>query len=220
VRLATARLAVALTGRRLFAPLTLFAFALLGVYAYRENGVQGSFAVTAVLAALFSAWLVSATEREVGQGADAILTVAAGGARIAWRSRLALVALFTLAITLASLVWPTATDAFDRTPGIADLGAAALAHAACGALGGCLALLLAPPARTATAFAATLGLVFASLALAGPLGVAAGPGAVADALSDAPDDRLTLALAAACAVTLAQAALLALGARRVARWRG
>lgn len=220
MRIAAARLAIALAGRRLLAPLTFLAFVLLGVYAYRENGVQGSFAVTALLAALFSAWLVSATEREVGDGAEAILTAAAGGAPAAWRGRLVLVAGFTLAITVASLLWPTATGAFDRTPGLGDLGAAALAHAACGVLGGCLALLLAPPARAATAFAATIGVVLSSLALAGPLGPLAGPGAVADALASAPDDHVTGTLVVAAAVTLVQAALLAHGSRRLARRRG
>jgi hypothetical protein len=217
---ARARLAVALAGRRLLAPLTLLVFAVLGVYAYRENGVQASFAVTAVLGALFCAWLVVATEREVAGSPDAILTVAAGGPARAWRGRLALVALFTLAVTVVFLVWPTATGAFDRAPGIADLGLALLAHAACGALGGCLGLLLAPPVRIATAFAATLAVVLASIALAGSLGVAAGPGAVAQALSDAPDDRISLAVIAACAVTLGQAAALALAGRRLQRWRG
>jgi len=217
---ARARLAVVLAGRRLLAPLTLLAFAVIGVYAYRPNGVQASFAVTAVLGAMFCAWLVSATEREVDPSADAILTVAAGGPARAWRGRLALVAIFTLAITLVFLLWPTATDAFDRTPGLGDLTAAALAHAACGALGGCVGLVLAPPARAATAFAATTGLGLISLALAGTLGPVAGPGAVAEALSATPNDHVSLALLGASAVTLAQAAALALTARRLQRWRG
>src|SRR5215212_10101549 len=102
-----ARLGVVLTGRRLLAPLTLLAFAVIGVYAYRPNDVQGSFAVTAVLSAIFCAWLVTATERALAPSADAILTVAAGGPAPAWRGRLALVAMFTLGITVAFLVWPT-----------------------------------------------------------------------------------------------------------------
>jgi len=220
VNYARARLGVVLTGRRLLAPLTLLAFAVIGVYAYRPNDVQGSFAVTAVLSAIFCAWLVTATERALAPSADAILTVAAGGAAQAWRGRLALVAIFTLAVTLVLLVWPTATNAFDRTPGIGDLGAAALAHAACSALGGCLGLAMAPPARAATAFAATIGLVLISVALAGTLGPLAGPGAIATALSDAPNDHLSFAILGTCAVTLSEAAALALAARRVQRWRG
>jgi hypothetical protein len=215
-----ARLAVVLAGRRLLAPLTLLTFAVIGVYAYRPNEVQGSFAVTAVLGAMFCAWLVTATERELASSADAILTVAAGGPARAWRGRLALIAVFTLAVTVVFLVWPTVTDAFDRTPGIGDLGAAALAHAACGAFGGCLGLLLAPPARASTAFAATTGLVLISLALAGTLGPVAGPGAIAEALSATPNDHVSLTVLGTCAVTLVQAAALALAARRLQRWRG
>jgi len=176
--------------------------------------------VTAVLAAMFCAWLVTATEREVPPSADAILTVAAGGPTHAWRGRLLLVAVFTLGIMVVFLAWPTATDAFDRTPGPGDLLDAALAHLACGAIGGALGLVLAPPMRAATALAGTVGLVVASIALVGPLGVFAGPGAVASALSEAPNDQVTLALAEAAAITLAEAALLALTARRLVRWRG
>ena len=76
---ARTRLTVVLAGRRLLAPLTLLAFAVLGVYAYRPNEAHGSFAATAVLGAMFCAWLASANERELAPSADAILTVAAGG---------------------------------------------------------------------------------------------------------------------------------------------
>ena len=215
-----ARLGIVLSGRRLLAPLVLIAFAVIGVYAYRPNDVQGSFAVTAVLAAMFCAWLVTATEREVPPSADAILTVAVGGARRAWRGRLLLVAGFTAAITVVFLAWPTATDAFDRTPGPGDLLDAALAHVACGAIGGALGLLLAPPTRAATALAGTIGLVIASIALAEPLGIFAGPGAIASALAEAPNNQLTTALATSVVITLAETAVVAFAARRLVRWRG
>lgn len=215
-----ARLAVVLSGRRLLAPLTLVLFAVLGVYAYRPNDVQGSFAVTAVLAALFCAWLVTATEREVPASADAMLTVATGGAARAWRGRLLLVALFAVAISVVFLVWPTETDAFDRTPGPVDLVNATLAHLACGAIGGCLGLVFAPPARAATALAGTLGAVLASVGVGSTLGPLGGPGAVAAALSQTADDHLSAALLLASAVTLVEAWALAFGARRLTRWRG
>ena len=217
---ARARLGIVLSGRRLLAPIAMVAFAVLGVYAYRPNDVQGSFAVTAVLAAMFCAWLVTATEREVPPSADAMLTVAVGGPGRAWRGRLLLVAGFTAAITVVFLAWPTATGAFDRTPGPGDLFDATLAHVACGAIGGALGLLLAPPTRAATALAATLGLVIASIALAGPLGVFAGPGGIASALAKAPDNHVTAALAASVAITLAETAAVAFAARRLVRWRG
>lgn len=164
------RLIVALSGRRALVPLTLLAFAVIGVFSYRPNPVQGSWAVTAVLSAAFCAWLVITVEHEVGSSADAIFTVLAGGAARAWRGRLALVAMVATAVTLVflayPLVWSTWADkVFAREPGVADVAAAALAHLACGAAGG---------------------------------------------------GRTVLA----CAVTVAQAGLLALGARRLARWRG
>ena len=193
---------------------------MIGVYAYRPNPVQGSFAVTAVLSPLFCAWLVAAVEREVGPSAGAILTVAAGGAERAWRGRLALIAIVSAAVTVVFLVWPTATGAFDRNPGAGDLIAAGVAHLACGAFGGALALVVAAPVRTATAFAAVLMTIIGSIALAHPLGAIAGPGAVARALDASPVDAVSGRLAAACVVTLAEAAALAYGARRLARWRG
>ena len=220
MRHARASLVLALSGRRVLVPATLLAFAVAGVFAYRPNPVQGSWAVTAVLSTVFCAWLVAAVEREVGAGAGAILTVLAGGAARGWVGRVALVALLTLVVTLAFMIWPAASGAFERTPGAGDVGAATLAHLACGAVGGALALLLAAPARTATAFALIFGGWLASIGLAGALGPLAGPGGVAAALSRAPDDTVSAAVVVACAVTFAQAELLAYGSRRLARWRG
>jgi len=100
-----------------------------------------------------------------------------------------------------------------------DLVAAVLAHVACGALGGTLALLLAAPVRLATSFGAILGVIVVSIAVAGPLGVLAGPGGVADALGASPANTITAGLAAASGITLLQAAALAYETRRLARWR-
>ncbi len=155
-----------------------------------------------------------------GPSAAAIVTVAAGGADRAWRGRRVLIAIVSAAVTVVFLVWPTATGAFDHNPGAGDLTAAGLAHLVCGAFGGTLALVVAAPVRTATAFAAVLVTIFCSIALAHPLGAIAGPGAVARALDAAPVDAVSGRLAAACAVTLAEAAALAYGARRLARWWG
>ncbi len=47
MRYASAQLSPAISGRRLLAPATLTLFTVTGVYAYRPNPVQGSFAVTA-----------------------------------------------------------------------------------------------------------------------------------------------------------------------------
>jgi len=50
--------------------------------------------------------------------------------------------------------------------------------------------------------------------------MASSPGAVAEALSATPNDHVSFAVLGSCAVTLAQAAALALAARRLQRWRG
>ena len=217
---AGALLGLVLSSRRVLAPVTLLIFAVVGVYLYRPNPVQGSFGVTAVMTAFFCAWLVAAVEREVTPAAGAILTVLNGGAVAAWRGRLALVSFFALVMTAFCLVWPTATGAFDRSPGPGDLLAAALAHLACGAVGGALGLVLGPPLRTATAFAIVLAALIASIAVARPLEVVAGPGGVARALSHTPNGAVSGPLVVALAVAAGEAALLGYGARMQARWRG
>jgi hypothetical protein len=103
---------------------------------------------------------------------------------------------------------------------VGDVANAALAHLAAGAFGGCLALLLAPPCRVATAFAATIVVVLGSVALGSVAKLIAGPGGVAKAMSAAADNRISTALVATATVAFAEAAILALAARRVARWRG
>jgi hypothetical protein len=220
VSFAGAQLALVASSRRVLAPVTLLIFAIVGIYLYRPNPVQGSFEVTAVLTAFFCAWLVASVEREVTPAAGAILTVLAGGAAAAWRGRLLLVAFFTVVITVFCLVWPTATGAFDRPPGAGDLLSAALAHLACGLAGGTLALVLGPPLRTATAFAIILAVLIASVAAARPLEIVAGPGGVARALANTPDDQVSGTLVTACAIAAVEAALLGYAARMQARWRG
>lgn len=121
MRHARVRLLVALSGRRVLVPVTLLVFAVAGVFAYKPNPVQGSWAVTAVLSTPLCAWLVAAVEREVGPSADAILTVLVGGAERAWRGSLVLVALLTVVVTLVFMAWPAASSAFERSPGVGDV---------------------------------------------------------------------------------------------------
>jgi hypothetical protein len=219
VSFAAAQLTLVVSSRRVLVPIALLIFAIVGVYAYRRNPVQGSFAVTGTIAAFFCAWLVAAVERELTPAATAILTVRAGGATAAWRGRIALVGFFAVVVTILCLLFPTATGAFDRSPGAGDLIAAALAHLACGAFGGAL-VLLGPPLRNATTFTIILAVLIASIAADRALGVASGPGGVAQALSNTPDNVVSSQVVAACAAALAEAGLLAYGARWQARWRG
>jgi hypothetical protein len=220
VSYALAELSIAMSARRVLAPATLVAFAVIGLYAYRPNPVQASFSATALLTALFTAWLVAAVEREVGATAQGILTVRSGGAVGAWRGRILLVLMLSAAVTVFAIVWPVATGAFDRTPGLGDLLAAALGHFVIGTFGGMLALLLGAPVRMATSFAVVLLVVLGSLALTGALGVFAGPGGAAHALEHTPRDRVSLDLALACGLTAVESAGLAYAARRQSRWRG
>jgi hypothetical protein len=220
VSFARAQLALVLSSRRVLAPTTLLIFAVVGVYLYRPNPVQESFAVSAAMAAFFCAWLVAAVERETPPPAGAILVVRAGGAVAAWRGRLVLVVVVASVVTVFCLAWPTATGAFDRSPGAGDLLSAALAHLASGSLGGALALLLGPPLRTATAFTVILAVLIASIAAARRLEVVAGPGGVSRAVLKTPDGQVSGSLLAAWAITAVEAGLLGYAARAQSRWRG
>ncbi len=111
---ATSQLSLVLSSRRVLAPTTLLIFVVIGVYVYRPNPVQGSFALTAVMSAFFCGWLVAAVERELTPAASAILAVLAGGAVAAWRGRLVLVGIVALVVTIFCLAWPTATGSFSR----------------------------------------------------------------------------------------------------------
>ncbi len=217
---ATSQLSLVLSSRRVLAPITLLIFLVVGVYVYRPNPVQGSFAVTAVMSAFFCAWLVAAVEREVTPAAAAILSVLAGGAVEAWRGRLMLVSVLALVVTIFCLAWPTATGAFSRSPDVGDLASAALAHLACGAFGGTLSLLLGPPMRPASAFIVILAVLIASIAVAQPLQLVAGPGAVARALSNTADGQVSGKLLLAGAIALGEAGVFAWAARAQARLRG
>jgi hypothetical protein len=220
VSFATAQLSLVVSSRRVLAPTTLLIFLIVGVYAYRPNPVQGSFAVTAVMSAFFCAWLVAAVERELTPAAAAILAVLAGGAVAAWRGRVVLVVGLAFVVMILCLVWPTATGAFSRSPGIGDLASGALAHLTCGVFGGTLALLLGAPMRPATAFTVILAVLIASIAVAQPLEVVAGPGGVARALSNTADGQVSGELILASVIAVGEAGALAWAARAQSRWRG
>lgn len=220
MRYAAAQLALALSSRRLLPTAGLLLFAVIGVYAQRQNPVLGSFAVTAIVTALICALFVVAVERESAGTATELLTAANGGAAVAWRGRLILVGVVTCPVTIFCLAWPTATGAFTQPPGAGDLLAAALAHVACGLFGGALALVLSAPTRGAVAFVAILVLIVGSVPLATAFGAVAGPGGIARALNHTAPNTLSPSLLAALGITLLEASLLACAAKWLARWRG
>jgi hypothetical protein len=219
VSLVRARLAVAFAGRRPLVPLTALVFAVIGVFAYPRNDVGGSWAVTSVLGFGLAAWLVAAVERGIPDATEAMLAVAAGGPRAAWRARVALVGAAAALVAVVFIAYPLLLGSFARAPSSGQVAAAALLHLVCAAAGGALALALAPPVRLATAFAGILAALLATVAASGALGAVAGPGGAAQAFSDSSGD-LSAGLWLALAVTVLEALILAELGRLAARRRG
>jgi hypothetical protein len=201
----TARLCyLALTAARTRAalpPLAATLFAVIGVYAYRENEPRAAFAVTALMACGLAAWAVGAVlAGEPGPQAE-MASVALGGRRDRTTLDVMLVGAVCAGLTIAFLGYPLALVALgvpkEFKPAVqgGDVAAGLLAHLCCAALGGAIGLLYAPPrlTRRATAIAAVLGTLLALIAAASALGPVGGPVAVASALSDARDGALLVA---------------------------
>ena len=208
--------------RGVLAPLLALLLLLLGVYAYRPNDVQGTWALTALLSAPVVAWLRIAVAR-AEPDAQRLVRVAAAGGRGPARRRDAQVELALAGLVVALLLaYPLATGAFDRPVTAGDLAAAASAHAACALAGAGLGRLASPPVtgRAATSLVLVLGATLASVAAAGPLGPLAGPGGVADALAAAPAGTVTAGLLAAEAACLAFTGLCEAAACRAERRAG
>ena len=132
--------------RAALAPLAAFVFVLLGVYAYRPNGVGSTYAFTALTLCPVVAWMAAAAAFAEPLTQQQVAMAAAGGRRRALLGRV--LALGGVGALLAALdvALPAIFGLFDRTPALADLAAAALAHLACAALGVALGLLATPPA--------------------------------------------------------------------------
>ncbi len=191
------------------APLAASLFAVIGVYAYRENEVGSTFGLTAVLSCGLAAWLVGAVLTGEPPAQAEMATVALGGRRGRLGVDAAAVLIAATWLTVIFLAYPLATSPLGPTPMFKpapvpmDLVAAALAHAACAILGGAIGVLFAPPRlqRPATSVAAT-GTALIALAAA-----QVGPIAVARGLSDAPAGTITGAELLGEATCLALAAL-------------
>ena len=170
-----------------------------------------------MLAAPVAAWLRIAVARAEP---DRSAVAAARRARRARRTPAS--APLALLVVAVLLVYPLAIGAFDRPVVARDVIAAALAHTSCAVFGVALGRLAAPPVteRAATALLLVLGATIASAALAGPLGIAAGPGKVADALAAAAPGAIPAVLVAAAAATVTLAGLLELIARALERRAG
>jgi hypothetical protein len=140
------QLAVLLRTRAALAPAAAFLFVLLGVYAYRDSGVGPTYAFTALSLCPIVAWLAAAAAFAEPLSQQQVATAAADGPRRALRGRVTALAGAGAALALVDVAFPAIFGLFDRTPALADLAAAALAHAGCAALGFALGLLAVPPA--------------------------------------------------------------------------
>jgi hypothetical protein len=210
--------------RAVLPPLAATLFAVIGVYAYPDNEPRATLAVTALMACGLAAWTVGAVLAGEPEPQAEMASVALGGRGERTGLDVMLVGAAALVLTVVFLVYPLALGALGvpnvYTPSItgADLGAGALAHLCCAALGGTIGVLYAPPrlTRRATAIAAVLATLLALVAV----GRVGGPIAVARALSDAGAHPVDGAVLLACVSCLVLAAAAVAAADRWARRSG
>ena len=103
-----------------------------------------------------------------------------------------------------------------------DVATGVLGHLCCGAVGGAIGVLFAPPrlTRRATAIAAVIAALLALVAISAVLGPVGGPVAVAQAQTDAPAGTVSGGVLVACASCLVLAAAAVAGANRWAARSG
>ena len=159
------QLAVLVRTRAALAPLAAFVFVLLGVYAYRPNGVGSTYAFTALTLCPVVAWLAAAAAFAEPLTQQQVAMAAAGGRRRALRGRVLALGGAGALLAAVDVALPAIFGLFDRTPALADLAAAALAHVACAALGVALGLLATPPAARRPPAAFMVIVVYAVLAV-------------------------------------------------------
>jgi hypothetical protein len=203
------QLAVLVRTRAALAPAAAFLFVLLGVYAYRDSGVGPTYAFTALLLCPVMACLAAAAAFAEPLTQQQVAMAAAGGPRRALRGRVLALAAVGAGLAFVDVAFPALFELFDRTPGLADLGAAALAHVACAALGIGLGLLVAPPAARRPNAAFVVIVVYAVLAVPlYDLAPVLSPVAwLAASLTDAAPHTLGAAVVLGALVALVQSAL-------------
>ena len=203
------QLAVLVRTRAALAPAAAFLFVLLGVYAYRDSGVGPTYAFTALLLCPLVAWLAAAGAFAEPLTQQQVAMAAVGGPRRALRGRVLALAAVGTALAFVDVAFPALFGLFDRTPGPADLAAAALAHLGCAALGVGLGLLVAPPAARRPNAAFVVIVAYAVLAVPlYDLAPALSPVAwLAATLNDAAPRTLAAAVVLGTLAAVAQAAL-------------
>jgi hypothetical protein len=148
------QLATMARSRAVLAPVAAYLFVLLGVYAYRPNEVDATYAFTAVMMTPVAAWLAASAAFAEPWTQRQIATAAAGGVGPALRGRVSALALVVGVMAAVDVAFPAVFGLFDRHVSIEDLVTAALGHGGCGALGVALGLVAVPPTvrRPPTAF--------------------------------------------------------------------
>ena len=221
-------LLIAARGRAPLAPLAASIFSVLGVFAYRENEVGQTWALTALLSCALAVWLVGAVLASEPAAQADMATVAIGGRGSRAAMELIPIGVAAGGLTVGFLALPLLTSPLVDPPMFkpparpGDVAAAAVAHVCCAILGGAIAVLFSPPrlTRRPTAVAAAMSALLALVAISAPLGVVGGPVAVAHALTDAPPGNVDGPELAACLSCLALSALLLAGAYVWARRSG
>jgi hypothetical protein len=214
--------------RAVLPPLAATLFAVIGVYAYRENEPRATFAVTALMACGLAAWTVGAVLAGEPDPQAEMASVALGGRSERTTLDALLVAAAAIGLTFVFLAYPLGLvavgvpDEFKPAVTGADVAAGVLAHLCCAALGGTVGVLFAPPrlTRRATAIAAVLATLLVLVAVAAVVGPVGGPVAVAQALSDAKDHPIDGAVLVACLSCLVLAGAALTAADRWARRAG
>jgi hypothetical protein len=203
------QLAVLVRTRAALAPVAAFVFILLGVYAYRGSGVGSTYAFTALTLCPLVAWLAAAAAFAEPLTQQQVAMAAAGGPRRALRGRVLALAGVGAVLAAVDVAFPAIFGLFDRTPALADLGAAALAHAGCAALGVALGLLAVPPSarRPPAAFMVIVAYAVLAVPLYDLAPVLSPVAWLAATLTDAAPRTLGTAVVLGVVVAVVQAAL-------------
>jgi len=139
------QLAMLARSRAALVPMAAYLFVLLGVYAYRRNEVDASYAVTVLLLFPLSAWLAAASAFAEPMTQRLIVTAAAGGPGPALRGRVQALGLVVGAMAVADVVFPIIAGVFDRKVSGEDVITGLLGHLGAGAVGLAVGLVPVPP---------------------------------------------------------------------------
>ena len=207
------RILLAARSRAALVPAAAWLFVLVGVYAYDQNAVRDSYAITALLLCPLTAWLAVALSHAEPAPQRELLAAASGrGPAATLAAGAAAAGALGLVAGTVDIVWPVVSGAFDRPATASDLAVALVAHGGCAAYGAALGTLASARlvARPGVAFAALAGAAIAAVPLfelAPPLSPAAWTAGVLIDGGTIAGPAVALALHAGAVVALAAWAL-------------